>query len=432
MLQKFHKVTPQTNQKHNWEYVCSGVSFTRITYPSIRDFPDVAKKLHHYFKAADHVDDHRFSLLYNAFCESGYPVAFSNFRECYYKTHADSGGLQLITQGATIDAKMKRKIYTNQAKYSDIAMSFDEIPLITVGGKSGRGSLSTRFWDEDGYREKARQSGLNLAEQITMFKELKTEAKPMLIIQGNTLDNAIEWTDIILEVVPADDHQFIGGIAMGGGTFGMGEKEMVLRTVVAAEVLRRNKHIKQYVHFLGIGSIRMFFAAIYLRRNGWLKDVEISYDSTSHSSAPHMGRHVLEGAKNMMFTRTLNQDYEVMLEDIKKRYPSYPYTLNEFHKNMTTAAGKMRDADGSDFPVIETFTAIVMTSVRNFQAELYRCDQDPQKYLEAYVEPQNWGKYDMFKDVTDYNAYKKWDREFGNTIKSKKITQMATSLMDFF
>lgn len=418
--------------KYDWEYVMSGTSYTRITYPSIRDFPEEAKKLHSYFLTADKIDDHRFSLLYNAYAEPNFPIAFSNFRECYYKTHADSGGLQLITQGAKIDAATKRKIYTNQAKWSDIAMSFDEIPLITVGGKSGRGSLSTRFWDNDGYREKAKLSGENLAEQIVMFRELKTEAKPMLIIQGNTFENAIEWADIILEIVPADDHQYIGGIAMGGGTFGMGEKEMVLRTVVAAEVLRRNKHIKQYVHFLGIGSIRMFFAAIYLRRNGWLKDVEISYDSTSHSSAPHMGRHVAEGARNLMFTRTLNQDYEIILDDIKKRYPSFPYTLQEFHRNMTTSASKMTEADGNHFPVVESFVASIMTCVRNFQAELYRVDQDPARYLEAYVEPQNWGKYDLFKDVSDANSYKKWDREFGNTIKSKKITAMATSLMDFF
>lgn len=416
---------------HDWEYVMSGCSYTRITYPSIRDNPDAAKELHHYFKSADGVDNHRFSMLYNAYAEAKYPEAFANFRECYYKTHADSGGLQLITQGAEINEATKTKIYLNQAKFSDIAMSFDEIPLVTVGGRSGRNELNTRFYDIDGYKEKARQSGQNLIDQIRVFKEQKSEAKPMMIIHGNNFDNASEWADIILDMIPLDDHKYLGGIAMGGGSFGMAEKEMVLRTAVAADVLKRNPHLAQYVHFLGIGSVRLLFASFFFRQNGWLKDVAISYDSTSHSSAPHMGRHIAKGAVNRMFTRVLNQDYEIILADIQRHFPSFKYTLKEFHRNMTTAAGKAKKETGTDFPIIDSFCAIIMASVRNFQEEVNRCGSDLQAFLETYIDPAEWGKYETFKDANSKENYLKWDREFGNVFKSKKISVKPTSVLDF-
>jgi len=417
--------------KHSFEYVMSGVSYSRITYPSIRDFPEEAKRLHHYFKQADGVDDHRFSLLYNAYCEKKFPIAFENFKGCYYKTHADSGGLQIITQGAQVDDEIKRKIYLNQAKYSDIAMSFDEIPLITVGGKSARNDMNTRFFDIDGYKNKAIESAQNLIDQIRVFKEQKTKAKPMMIIHGNNFQNANEWADIMLDIIPFEDHKYLGGIAMGGGSFGMAEKEMVLRTAVAANILSRHRHLEQYIHFLGIGSVRLMFATMCLRKNGWLKDVAISYDSTSHSSAPHMGRHVMKGAVNKTFTRELNQDYEIILNDIQRHYPSFQYSLKDFHENMTTSAGKMKLKVGSDYRIIDSFCAIVMTSVRNFQEELHRCDSNLDEYFKTYVDSSEWDRLKSFLECTDAVSYNQWDQEFGSVFRSKKIALRPTNLMDF-
>lgn len=425
--------TEATEQKRGWEYVMSGVSYARITYPIMRDNPQHAPPLHHYLKAADHVDDHRFSLLYNAYAEQVFPISFAHFRECYYKTHADSGGLQLITQGAVIDEKTKREIYLNQAKYSDIAMSFDEIPLVTVGegGGSRRGSMATRFFDVDGYREKARQSGQNLVDQIRLFLEQGSKAEPMMIIHGNNFDNAREWVDIMLETVPADLHQYIGGIAMGGGSFGAAEKEMVLRTAVAADTLKRYPHLKQYVHFLGIGSVRLLLAAFYFRKNGWLDGVSISYDSTSHSSAHHMGRHIMEGGVNIGYTRTMSREFEIILADVKRHFPDFPFSMEQFFFCLTNSAGAVDKKYGSRLPIIETSTAMVMASVRNFQSEVHRIDKDVNEYLKAYVDPSEWGKYHTFEEAKDAASFVRWDREFGNVFKSKKITQLATSILDF-
>lgn len=409
----------------------SGVSYARITYPTVRDNADEAKKLSHYLKEADGVNNHRFSLLYNAYVEQSFTKSFAHYRDSYYKTHADSGGLQIITQGAAVTDEVKRKIYQNQARYSDIAMSFDEIPLITVGGKSGRRDMNTRFFDVDGYKDKALQSARNLNEQIKVFKEEKSEAKPMLIIHGNNFENANEWANIILDHIPFEDHKYLGGIAMGGGSFGMAEKEMMLRTAVAANILRNHPDINQYVHFLGIGSVRLLYTAFCLRKNGWLKDVDISYDSTSHSSAPHMGRYLLKGCINKTYTRVFNQDYEQIRNDVMHRYPNLPYNLEEFHWLMTNSAGNVKKKYGSDMPIIEVYAACVMACVRNFMEEVERCDNDHDAFLRSYIEAAEWDKYKTLLECVDAQSYNAWDREFGSMVRSKKIATRPVSLMDF-
>lgn len=425
-------ITPATPPRsHVYEYTASGVSYTRLTSKAVREDPKIAETLKPYLKSCDGVSGHRFSLLYNAFTEKNFPDSFKHVRDSYYRTHADSGGLQIITQGATVTPEMKKTIYLNQAKNSDIAMSFDEIPLLIVGGSSQLRTMSTRFFDKDGYQEKARQSGLNLIEQINLFKDQKSEAKPMLIIHGNTFDNANEWVDIMLDTIPADDHKYIGGIAMGGGSFGMSEKEMILRTCVAASILKRHTHLRQYLHFLGVGSMRSIYPIIFVRNGGWLDGIEISYDSTSHTAAPVQGRYYKDGCIWVDITRVFGEVFYMMLDDIKRLFPAFPFTVHEFHEAMTITQKQYVDRHGHPGRSIEAYVAFVMACIRNFQAEFWRCDQNPQNYLETYVDGQDWGKYQAISKINSAHSYKAWDREFGGSFKSMRMTEKPHSLLDF-
>lgn len=413
----------------------SGCSFARITYPSFVDATDLdfKERILNCFRTTDNKFNHRFSLLYNAYAEKTYPKSLNMIRDAggSYKTHADSGGLQIITQGAQITDDLKKKIYENQALNSDIAMSFDEIPIVTVGQSSKRGDMSTRFFDHLGFEEKAKLSAKNIVEQLQYFADSKTTSKPLMIIHGNSFQSGTEWADIMLDNIPADLRPFLGGIAMGGGSFGGGEKEMIVRNAVAAGVLKEHNDLPQYVHFLGLGSIRMFFASFFLRENGWMDGINISYDSTTHSSKPHMGDYLNKDCESIAFGKEMNIHYEHMLADCKEKFPWLQYDVGQYYEAMRTSAGKYEEKHGNNHAVVEVYVASVLSNIQNFMREVEKCDNDTGYYLNKWVDVKDWEKFKTFGEVKNGQDFKRWNGEFGNSFKSKKLEPKPTSLLDF-
>ena len=143
-------------------YVSSGMAHTRITYKDIRaeDFSAMDQIMQRLSGSNNHV----YSFLFNAHTEKGFGNIFKNIPSVY-DVHSDSGGLQVITQGLKIDASLRKKVYEVQGTSSDIAMSFDEIPLTLTGAKSARGSMTDRVFDEENFERYATESANNLREQ---------------------------------------------------------------------------------------------------------------------------------------------------------------------------------------------------------------------------------------------------------------------------
>ena len=416
------------------EYVASGCSFLRITYPSLQIPSDYQTRVFDCFRQMQDKNNHKFSLLYNAYAEKNYPTALNMIRDAggSYKTHADSGGLQIITQGANITDDLKKTIYANQALNSDIAMSFDEIPILTVGESSKRGDMSTRFFDHTGFKDKAILSAKNLTEQLQFFADSKTTSKPLMIIHGNSMQNGVDWANIMLDNISNEMRPLIGGIAMGGGSFGNGEKEMMTRTAVATEVLTQHRDLPQYVHFLGIGSVRMFFSLFFLRESGWMDGIKVSYDSTTHTSKPHMGDYLNAKCENIPYGKEMNIHYEIMLAEIKESFPWFPYDIKTFYEAMRTSAGNYIKKHGTDHAVIESFVGIILRNVQNFTAEVARCDNDTQHFLNRWVDQKDWQKYRTFGEVKSGQDFIRWNQEFGGAFKSKKLEQKPVSIISMF
>src|SRR6185369_3616961 len=117
--------------KMKLEYVASGCNYTRLPTPGAYELPDNLRFLKEVFTVLNNVDgkkNHKFSLLYNAYCEKHFGPAFKKYyKDWIYSIHADSGGLQMVTLGVQNTPKLRQEVYENQALSSDVAMSFDEI-----------------------------------------------------------------------------------------------------------------------------------------------------------------------------------------------------------------------------------------------------------------------------------------------------------------
>lgn len=418
------------------EYVASGCSFLRLTYKQCLEDENKAL-INSFFREVDNANGHRFSLLFNAFTESNYGEIFRNYTDSIYTVHADSGGLQLITQGKTVTPEIKREIYETQAKYSDIGMSFDVIPLIVSGKSSKRNDRSTRFFDRDNLDAYAKETGDNLREQIEVFLEKKTECMPFFIIHGNDIDSALRWVEVALNQVPEHLMQYVGGIAMGGGSFGNGQKEMLLRAVVAGHVLRtRNDLIHKRIHFLGLGSLTGTFPFLAMMKSGFYEPHwNISYDSTTHTSAHHMGDYFFSDGKRIAFTKSYTHTYQLMYDDIATNLKSFntdEHTIKLFHKTLTSPAQGYVDKGGDFKQVLYSNLGCALSSIYNFTRKVDQYSRDFNLFLEERIPKKEWGLYQQIAKIDSLEAYKRWDAVMGSYYESKRLSDFTNTSLDSF
>ena len=283
-----------------FEYVASGLSHTRVTLARCSTDLDVQIIIQDLVSSIQDHYNHKFSVLYNAYAESNFPIHFSRvFGNKVHTIHSDSGGLQVITQGKQFTPELKKQVYDNQAINSDIAMSFDEIPVKTISSNSVKVTAkNTKIFDPSLFEHCARKSGQNLKEQVNLFwaKGDTRRAKILPIIQGNSIDNYKLWHELLLESIEPEQYSILGGRSISTAALGMGIKEEIER-IIAIESLGKEFN---YCHLLGLGSIQRFLPLLILKQNGFLKHISlISYDSTTHTANGSLGNYFCSSGRHI-------------------------------------------------------------------------------------------------------------------------------------
>lgn len=421
------------------EYVASGASHTRILANAVLENPEVIKVINDYFVDMNGKNNHKFSLLFNAFTEKNFGKVFKElYAKSLYTIHADSGGLQIITQGKTITPELKDEVYRTQARSSDIAMCFDEIPIGIVGETSDRNDTSGRFFDKDNLEQYARETGKNIKRQIEIFLEEKSTSKPMIIAQGNCYETYMYWVEYLLKEIPKNYHKHIGGIAMGAAALGTGPLEDIERAAYATKLPFQMD--EPYIHILGVGSIRRMLPYIALKHSGYYPDnLHLSYDSTTHTSGVSMGLYYKDGG--MSVTRHLDQKYHIIYNDINEKYniASKGINIDLFHKMINANSEYYFDRKNDTIDkekMLMYYTNLlgyICSSISNFTQTIDHCIQD-KKYFVETIARKNKVEHDINvlmqqKSVEDIV---KWLNEAKGLIKSKRISDKAPQTLDSF
>lgn len=413
------------------EYVASGCNYTRLPTPGAYENPDNLKFLKQVFIALNNIDgkeNHKFSLLYNAYCEKHFGPAFKKYyKDWIYSIHADSGGLQMVTLGVQNTPKLRQEVYENQALSSDVAMSFDEIPIHIVGGRSARLDMSNRFFDPEYFETAAINTGKNLAEQLAYFEKVNSPTKPLFIAQGNDLATYCKWTEVAIAQVPKSLQANIGGIALGGAALGTGMLEDVKKAFYYSQLPFESDH----VHLLGVGSVsRMIPAIVFSQNRVYDKDTWISYDSSTHSSGPEMGRYYL-GRKTINFGKILDARYETILKDINNNFPgAFDLDLVTFHAALTAGGYKTASIKfGSTKEAIQSFVVMFASSVANFIRHVNSVVDDPKLLLQEVdgVKQAAFRSLYNVKTVSDFNH---WVSQVGSYLPSQPVRLKPAETVD--
>ena len=247
-------------------------------------------------------------------------------------------------------------------------MCFDVIPVRTLdAGRSDRLDLNNRRFDRTDLERCARETGRNLRRQIDFFDEKGSKSRPMLITQGNDYDSYMKWTEYVVAELDEYHVSRIGGIAMGAAALGKGSLEDFKRAFYFTElpINLQSKHL----HLLGVGSVYRMIPQFIFMQNGLYQNVEMSYDSTTHTSGVTQGRYYKDDLA-LNFTRAFDDKYRIVWEDIKRNFPFYDYSLETFYEALNISSRTYQEKHGNIDPSLQTYGVFVSSAIKNFLAHV--------------------------------------------------------------
>lgn len=405
------------------EYIFSGTAYMRLPHSYFYTHKENNQYVKDWIDILKARSDHKISCLYNAHTESAFPEKYklSNINNHFDNIYADSGGLQIITKGLKISDKLKKAIFHNQAINSNYAMSFDEIPLKVLGEKSVRGDTENRIFDRDNLKEYAKKNALNFKEQIQFFLDEKSKTVPIFIIHGQTYDDIMTWTQAVVDILSEEEKQFLSTIALSSATTGEGDL-IDLKKYFMFKYLPID-NVKQ-IHMLGVGSLKRMAPVLALNFKGMLDGVSISYDSTTHTSMPVLGRFSLNN-KNHQLGKQYNKNYDKIFNEINK-HNKLKYNQTEFFQSLNTSVTEFPDPHG----VIQSSAGVIFACTLNFIENLEKLVKNEKELLTLYG--NNSKVVDIFiNDVNSIKELHEWEDEVYKFVKSKRIKSYEPSTLEF-
>jgi hypothetical protein len=417
-----------------FEYVGSGTSYFKLMYEeSYR--PENLEVFAATYGSLNNQHEHKISLLYNAFTEKRTgPRLKEHYAKYLHTIHADSGGLQMITLGKTITDELKEDVYANQALNSDVAMCFDLIPVVVLSERSERLDLENRRYDPSILEACARGTGKNLRRQIDYFDEKGSNAKPMLITQGNDYDSYMKWTEYVVKELTPYHISRIGGIAMGAAALGKGPLEDIKRAFYFTQLPIELE--SRHLHLLGVGSVYRMLPNIVFIQNGMYHNVELSYDSTTHTSGVTQGRYYISGDRvlngkyrtsdyQMTFTRVFDDSYRIVWEDVCEIFPIMKrYSIETFHEVLNMSARSYEEKHGNIDPSIQIYIAYVSACIKNFMRHVERIKNSKDALID-FAKGTDKNAFNFLYDVKSTDDFNHWLYNIGKTIESEPVQVQA-------
>lgn len=384
----------------------------------------------------------KISGLFNAFTEENFAHRVTesghDFQNLFPDDmYSDSGGLQCLTQGKVIDYAMKQQIYSVQAKYSDYAMSFDEMPFSMVNG-------SKNYLGKEEAARCGTLAGENLKEQIKYFQKIKSKTKIFPIIQGPNLEGMQAYTLNMLNVLNKTQLSKLECLAVGGITT---EFELLKRSVDLYRIEGIPPKIKSHFHILGVTGFRKLMPILIGARNGLLPGVKkLSFDSTTFMKSYLLGniqpsftelKTVKDG--NSEPNRNLGkkrdqfvEDYYQQMWDFWKDIPNNVFTDAEdmlehscFNsKGLTTAAQQYKEL-GLEHGVKTITQKYVYVYYNTFKfMQILEMYLDDKIKIQDFMgdEYKNLDLFYKLENITDHNKFLEWYDLTYNTRKVDRET----------
>lgn len=414
----------------NLEMVFSAPAMLRFQRTNVEiSFPEAARRraemlrayLHEVKAQCSNVVGFPFgiSMLYNAYTEpsSGQMIRDSDFGFDYL--YADSGGLQAVTQNIKVDDAFKHNIYREQAK-TDFAFCFDEIPCRDME-RASRSANGGKLYFPDEARACAIKTAHNINEQIETIRSINDHTKVFYIVQGNTIDDMVEWVKAGWDIVQHKER--IAGFALADTCMGNDVLESIDMLIAYAKIAEMTGNRYNRLHLLGVGSASRLSPAINFIKSGIInKDTIVSFDSSSLSL-------------NWIFGGILTEEGKIPFNDdvgfetnLLPRLHTYfdfvsPYVecerdevMQHFRENYMSM-GRIHDCKNNSEMLIAART---MATMLHFEQTIALCKQITQAPATPFAKAHTIDEAMRIRDTLI------------TQVPSKRIQRFTQSLSDFF
>ena len=329
----------------SYTYIMSGISMVlKNGDPKLRDNVKYSKMIADTIKNSK--EFLKFEMMFNAYHEAGLMGKYLSKYDYFGGTwHADSGGLQMVTQNKTITDEWKDKIYNIQSKHSSYAMCFDEMPIYVAetAGNMSRLDLSGRRYIREWTRDKAIQTGKNVKRQIEIIRKNNSDTKVFIICQGNETQDFVNYFDDVVDQLPPDYYTSIAGVALSAACTGLGMLESI-KMAASYRKMSIPKGIGKKLHFLGYGSINRLRPMMYLEASGYL-NADITFDSSTHAMGCLLGEiriadsEVIRSQKSAKYAFGNRNGRSAKTDSLYKHlYVKYRSVFSKYYPNLTEDA----------------------------------------------------------------------------------------------
>lgn len=378
-------------------------------------------------------------ILFNAYTEKDMGERIKsqdNFG--FGKIYADSGGLQIVTAGKSVDDSLKKSIYQTQS-VADYAMCFDEIPCSNIEGlsmdtKSNRSQTGNKVFYPERLEQTATKTAHNIREQIETLDSIGTNTTVHYIVQGNTTEDMYKWFEYGTKVLGDEHYKRVGGLALADTCMGNGPLESI-DMLVAYHLINKEfgfEKTNRHIHLLGVGSVRRLTPLLYFMNSGLLpKDLTVSFDSTSFSMSYFMGRFMSDdGTKVERHAHKYEQMFHKVFHYYEKIYREHFPDCDQNHfvkycvEQIRSLADSVNNADPTIAPLVRAnITLTLCWQILGFINNMNKV-MDTAKHDRTGM--------GMLQYVNTYDDYLAWKREYSRFIPSSRIKREYKTTIDSF
>lgn len=306
----------------NFEYVISGMTMgTGDLYYKQSVLAPYAEVFNKKIKHIDNkYSNQNVSMLFNSHCEPKHGETIHALMPSWHNLMADSGGLQLSRTKKGLTPEIKDNIYRHQAKYSSVAMIFDDIPTEFDGSNTGwsmKTSTAGRRFAKELIDEKSKSTLANVIRQIEVFDEVGSDSKVSLIVQGQDVESCRQYIETIVDGLTDEQLKRCDSISLSSACSGTGFNNR-MEMIYGCKNYEIPDDLKKNIHLLGVGSHEMMTA--FFVSPEYFNFVEnVSYDSSTQANSWFFSRyrdknwnnHDLESPSRA--TRSLEDIYQSQL-----------------------------------------------------------------------------------------------------------------------
>lgn len=441
---------------NQYEYVASALSYTGAMGREGIDY----SQFNEWMSKIDNIHNHNVSSLFNAYTEVDI-AELQHSMKGFHRTYSDSGGLQMISLNVGgISEKAKHDVYEVQAKFSDVAMIFDEIPVYTpshigkmnhrdpnikkmmteAGLKPKRVSelknAEARVYDPEMLKPKAKETAANILDQIRHFEKMGSDTKVICILQGNTTEDYQRWLNYILKDIPREEWKRISGLAFGSPAYGAGQLEDIEKAFFIGQ-LEAPSYIKRHIHLLGVGSANRMLPIVSFRKTGIIpEDVLVSYDSSKHTGGLVRGQFQNE-FKIMSVPRDTRENLDKLersIDSLSRHILKFEVDRDFLHTIVFDTHSQIREKHGDNEATTQRIMQyrflLLVNSIYNMIKTIDRMHTDD-LYLDSVCENQALKTLLKVKNADDFNAWKRFSK---GQIESSRtpVKDQIMSLEEFF